>query len=220
MTGAKRRPFEQAEDNAAQAKDRQTCASPVDAGCSGRIAALIHETQRQHQDNDCERNVQKEHGAPARVLDQPAAGDRANRRRDGAESGPGADRSPAIRIVERRADDGEATRHEKGRADSLERPAGDQRRRRRRQATEDRRPREDDEAGEEHTLAPELVAQRAADQNEGAQEQRVGLDHPLHLGDRGVKIRLQRGQRHVHDGGVDKRHARREDSGGEHPAPR
>ena len=184
MTGAERRPFEQAEYDGAQAKDGEPGAAPVDPGGPGRIAALIHEPDRQDGDDDRERHVQEEHGAPADVFDQPAAGDRADRRRDRAESRPGPDRPPALGIVERGTDDREAARNEEGGAEPLERAADDQRRCGGGQAAEDRRRREEGEAGEEHPPAPELVTQRAADQNQPAQEQRVGFDDPLHLGDR------------------------------------
>ena len=77
-----------------------------------------------------ERHVEEEHRAPAHVLDQPAADDRADRGGDRAESRPRADRAPALGVVERRADDREAARHEERRADALQRAAGDQHARR------------------------------------------------------------------------------------------
>src|SRR5207342_469957 len=46
------------------------------------------------------------------------------------------------------------------------------------------------------------------------------FDHPLHVGDGGMEIRLERGQRHVDDRRVDERHARRENRGDERPAVR
>ena len=111
------------EDDAAQAEDRQAGAGPVDPGRPRRIAALVHEPERQHEHDHRERHVQEEHGAPADVFDQPAAGDRADRRRDGAEARPGPDRPPAFGIVKGGADDGEAARDEEGGADSLQRAA-------------------------------------------------------------------------------------------------
>ena len=40
------------------------------------------------------------------------------------------------------------------------------------------------DAQQEHALAAELIAERSADEDQRAEEQRVGLDHPLHVGDR------------------------------------
>src|SRR5216117_2481610 len=70
-------------------------------------------------------------------------------------------------------------------------------------------------AGEEHALAADLIAHRAADEDQRAQEEGVRFDDPLHLGDRRVKIRLKGGKGHVHDGRVDERHARAKDRGDE-----
>ena len=69
----------------------------------------------------------KNTGAPAGVLDQPAAGDRSNGGGDRAETGPRANRPAAIGVVERGADDREAAWHEEGGADALHRTRRDQR---------------------------------------------------------------------------------------------
>src|SRR5206468_8453026 len=111
MTAAERRPFEQAEYDAAQANDRQARAEPVDSGRPRRIAALIHEAPRQGEDDNRQGPVEEEHGAPTDMLDQPTACDRADRRRHRTESRPRPDRLPAIDIVEGGTDDGEAARN-------------------------------------------------------------------------------------------------------------
>ena len=82
----------------------------------------------------------------------------------------------------------------------------------------DRRGREEHDAEQEHALAAELIAHRSADQDQRAQEQRVGFDHPLHVGDRRVEVGLERGQRDVDDRRVDERHARPEDGRDERPS--
>ena len=69
-----------------------------------------------------------------------------------------------------------------------------------------------------NTLRRPRIAQRAAGQEQRRQRQRVGFDHPLHLGQRRVERGLQRGKRDVDDGAVDERQARSEDGGGQHPA--
>ena len=76
------------------------------------------------------------------------------------------------------------------------------------------------DADEKDALAPELIAQRSADENQRAEKQRVGLDHPLDVGDRRVKIGLERGQRDVDDRRIDERHARPEDRGDQRPSIR
>ncbi len=56
----------------------------------------------------------------------------------------------------------------------------------------------------------EKIAQRPAYEDEGGEEQRVALHHPLHIDYAGVEIRLQRGQRDVHHGAIDEGEGRSE----------
>jgi hypothetical protein len=153
------------------------------------------------------------------VLNQPATADRSNRGRDRAEPRPGPDRAAAFGLVEGSADDREAAGHEEGGPHALHGAAGNQHRRRGGDAAGHGGDGEEEQAGEENALAAELIAERSADQDERAEKQRVGLDHPLDVGDRGVEIGLKRGQRHVHDRAVDERHARRQDRRHQRPPP-
>src|SRR6266568_1804039 len=143
-----------------------------------------------------------------------------NRRRDRAETGPRADRPAAFAIVERRADDRQTAWHEEGGADTLQRAGGNQHRGRRREPAEYRRHRKEAHPEQEYSLAAELIAHRSAHENQRAQEQGVRLDDPLHIGDRGVQIGLERRQRDVDDRRIDERHARRKNRRSEDPTVR
>src|SRR5581483_8925804 len=99
-----------------------------------------------------ERDIQEEDGAPTDVLDEPAAEDGSDRRRDGAETRPRADRASAFCVTERRADDREAPRHEKGRARTLHRACDDEHARRRRETARDRGRREEQHTAKEYAL--------------------------------------------------------------------
>ena len=90
----------------------------------------------------------------------------------------------------------------------------------RRQAAPGRGQREHRDADSEDLAPAEQVAQRPAGQQQRGQRQGVGLDHPLHVDERGVEGRLQRRQRDVHDRAVDERHAGAEDGRREDPARR
>ena len=70
--------------------------------------------------------------------------------------------------------------------------------------------REDDEAGEEHALAPDQVAGAPAEQQEAAEEQRVGVDDPLQVRLGQPEVGLDRRQRDVHDRRVEDDHELRE----------
>src|SRR6516165_10161665 len=107
------------------------------------------------------------------MLDEPAAAHGTDRRRNGAESRPGADRAAALGFIERVADDRQAARDEERRTGSLERAAGDEHAWRCGETARNRCDGEHDNAGEEHSFAAELIAQRSADENQGPEKQRV-----------------------------------------------
>ncbi len=134
-----------------------------------------------------------------------------------AHAGPGSDRATTFVVVERGADERETTRRKQSSADPLERARCDEQRRIWRDPAENGCDREQVDADQEDALAAELVADRAPDEDERAVEQRVRLDHPLHVGDRGAEVGLERGKRDVDGRAVDERQARREDRGDQRP---
>jgi len=80
-------------------------------------------------------------------------------------------------------DDGQAARCQQGPADALQRSGGDQQRQRRCEAAQQRRQREQMAADDEDAPPPEAVAQRAAQQDERSQRERVAVDDPLQAAD-------------------------------------
>ena len=86
-----------------------------------------------------------------------------------------------------------------------------------RQSAPDRSQRKQDHANRIDFLATEKITERAAEQQEGGEKERVGFNHPLYIRDRCVEICLQRGQRYVNDCAVDEYHARAENCRGEGP---
>ena len=217
MARTEARPLEEGEDDTSKSGDGQAGARPVDPRGSRWVAAFAHESRRQRDDDRGQRHVQEEDRAPADVLDQPAAGDGSEGRRHGAETGPRANRRAAIGVVERGADNREAPRYEEGGADALRRARHDERARGSSETAGDRRDGEQHDAGEERPLTSELIAHRAADENQTAQEQGVRLDHPLDVSDGRVQLCLERGQSNVHHGRVDERQAGADD--GRHQRP-
>ena len=63
---------------------------------------------------------------------------------------------------------------------------------------------------EEEALAPEQVAGAAAEQQEAAEDERVGVDDPLEVRLGQAEVFLDRRQRDVHDGRVEHDHELRE----------
>ena len=56
--------------------------------------------------------------------------------------------------------------------------------------------------GQQHALAAEAIGQAAEGQQQGGEDQVVGVHHPLQLGRGGVQLPDQAGQRDVHQRGV------------------
>src|SRR5581483_7536388 len=131
---------------------------------------------------------------------------------------PSADgRAPLFLVAVRRTDEREAPRDEKCRADALERTNTDEDCAVWREAASDRSEREENHAGREHASSPESIAERAADEDERRQEERVALDDPLDDGHGRAELALHHRKSDVHDGRVEKCHARTEHRDDERP---
>jgi hypothetical protein len=129
----------------------------------------------------------------------------------GRDRGPDAHRLVPLRaLLERRRDDREGGRGDQRGAEALEPAAEDQHRRGVGEPVQQGREREDDEPGEEDALAPEQVAGAAAEEQEAAERQRVGVDDPLQVALGHVQVGLDRRQRHVHDRRVEDDHELRQ----------
>ena len=73
-------------------------------------------------------------------------------------------------------------------------------------AAEDRGGGEQDEPGEEDFLAPDEIAHPPGEQQEAAEGDQVGVDHPREVALGEVQVALNRGQRDVHDRRVEHHH--------------
>ena len=65
--------------------------------------------------------------------------------------------------------------------------------------------------------APEAVGERAGRQLERGERERVGVDHPLQVGQRGVQRLLDVRQRDVHDRDVEQEHEGADGDGDQGP---
>ena len=80
--------------------------------------------------------------------------------------------------------------------------------------------REPDGADDEDPPPAEPVGQRAAEQDERGERQRVAVERPLQPGEVGAQVLADPGERDVDDGRVEHRQAGAEHRRQEHPAPR
>ena len=157
----------EAVDEAPQPGRGQDGTPPVELAGGAGVAALRHPPEEQHERGQGDGQVQQERGAPAAVIDEPAAEHRPHGRGHGAEGRPGPDRSAALFLRKRSRDDGEAAGDEQRSTHSLEGPGHDQQPNARGQATEPGRPGEDHDSDRIDPPPAELVSQRAAYQQEG-----------------------------------------------------
>ncbi len=114
---------------------------PVD----GRVARLGHVAVGHEDDEGAERQVDQEDPPPRDRVDQIAAEERPDRRRDAAQARPGADRPGPVLGVKGRLEDREAARCEQRAADALEHARRDQDLDRRRERAQRRGEREPDD---------------------------------------------------------------------------
>ena len=105
-------------------------------------------------------------------------------------------------------DERQRARHEQRPGDPLQGAGADQELGRGRDRAQHRGQAEAEQAEDEDPPPPELVAERAADEQQRDQCQHVGLDHPLLAGQPRVEIVRDRRQRHVDHGRVEEDHSR------------
>ena len=130
---------------------------------TGTLTKKIH-----GHENDCVRT-------PPRIEPDRRAADRDRR--------PDAERlRPLGALGKGRRDDRERRGRDERRAEALQRARADQHARADREAVEQRRGGEDHEPDQEEALAPEQVAGATAEQEEAAEDERVGIDDPLQVG--------------------------------------
>ena len=77
--------------------------------------------------------------------------------------------------------------------------------------------RENDEADREDHAAAQAIGERPGRQQQGAQRQRVGVDHPLQVGEARMQSGLDPRQRDIHDRDVEQQHEGRDRNGYQPP---
>ena len=162
-----------------------------------------------------DRYIDQKNAAPAGRIDQPAAQQGTEGAGQRAHGGPGADGPAARFALECAAEDGQAVGHQERGTESLQAPARQQPAETGRGGAQHRGQGEQDQSRHEQAAPAEVVAHAAAQQDQGAQRQQIGIDGPGQLRRPGAEIARQGGQGDVDDGAVDKCHAGAEDGGGQ-----
>ena len=163
--------------------------------------------RRDERDHDADGHVDEQHPAPGQVGGQQAAGHQADRGAADAHRGVDAHRPVARRSLrEGGGDQGQRGRGDDRGADALHRAGREQPGLRGGEPAEQRGQREQDDAGDEDPAPAEDVAGPAAEQQQAAEGQGVGVDHPFQAGAGEAERALDVGQRDVHDRRVQHHH--------------
>ena len=203
----------------AEGEHRDRRAPPVDRARGG-VIPVLRDMGEGEPERDCGyRDVDPEDDAPGQKVDEKAAERRAEGGGDRRCRRPRADRTTAHLLREGRRDDGERLRHEQRRPDALHHARDDQRADGRGERAGNRGKHEQANAENEDQSAAGAVAEAAADQDERAEEEQIGVGHPLHFGQRRAQAALHRRQRDGDDAAVDEGQRRGGDGGGEDPGP-
>ena len=173
----------------------------------GRGPALGDVAERRHGGHDGDRHVDQQGPAPRGELGQEATEDEADggaAAGDAAVDGEGA--CPLLGLREGHGEQRERGRRHDGGEGTLQGAGPEEHGRVLGQSAQRRRTGEADEADDEHPLAPEVVGDPAAEQQEPGEGERVGRQHPLAVGRRDVQGPLGRGQGDDHHRGVEDHH--------------
>ena len=210
--------LDQGVDRAGQGEREADGAGHVDAAGRALVAGLGHVADGDGDAGRRQREVDEEHQPPRHGVDEPAADERTERGDDPAQARPRPDGSGPVAGPERRRDHGQAPGHQQGRRRALQQAGDDQEVGRRRRRAQRRRRGEPDQADDEHPPAAVEVAERTAEDEQGAEGQQVGRQDPLELREAGAEVGRDRGQGRVDDRRIEEGHAGAEHGGGEDPA--
>ena len=175
------------------------------APSSARLSTQCPRSERGRRDPD--RDVDEQHPAPAETAREDPAEQHPGGAAGARDRAPDPERAVALGALgERRRDDRQRRRRDDRGAEALNRARRDQPSFRLRDPAGERRQREQRQAEHEHPPAPEQVGEPAAEQQEPAERECVGVDDPREVGAREVESAPDRRQRDVHDRGVDHDH--------------
>ncbi len=161
------------------AEPRVAVTAPVTSKRPALARGLVDETVHEDQHEQPERHVDEQRPAPRRVAGEGTAEDQADRAAGGAHRAEEAERPVARTLVRRGA--GQERQHARGGdggADALERTRRHQQLGGGGQAAEQGAEGEDGEAGDERAPSAEHVAEAPAEQQQPAERERVGVEHP------------------------------------------
>ena len=163
--------------------------------------------QRKREDGHPDGQVDEEDPVPVEEVREDAACEHANGSTSGEDEAEDPHRlRPVGRLGEEHHRQRERDRSDERAAEALHRARGDQLALRGRETAGERRDREEPDSDQEHATLPEQVAQPSAEQQEAAEREQVGVDHPGERSLREAEIVPNSRERDVHDRAVEHDH--------------
>ena len=191
---------------------------PGDVEAAGGALALDEDARGQGGDEQADRHVDEERPAPV-VLGEGPTEDEADGRTDARHGGVHAHGAVALLARgEGRRDEREGGGRRDGGAGALDDARGDEHGLVDGEAADERGRGEEQDAGDEHPAAAEQVAEAAAEQQQAAEGEGVGVDDPREVRVAEPEVGLDVGQRDVDDGAVEHDHQLRAADDGEREA--
>ena len=149
--------------------------------------------RERHRDRaDPDREVDEEDRLPADAVGEHAADQRADRDRGAGDRAPHAERGAAVAALEGGGQQRQRGREHERAADALQRAREVEHQRRPGERAQRRGDGEDRDPDHEDPAAAEEVGERAAREQQRRERERVGVDHPLQVGEARVQRALDR----------------------------
>ena len=164
---------QQAGADEAEARDVETALGAM---------ALGQAQRRQRHDDQADRHVEPEDPVPVEAFGDGAADQRPDRDGEAGDATPRPEGDGTALRRDGGGQDGQGERRDERTADALDGTSQDEDVGRRRQGGERGSAGEDGHADEEDPLAPEAIAEGGAGEQQDGEGQRVGVDHPLEVG--------------------------------------
>ncbi len=171
------------------------------------VAALGEEDRSDDQGADPHGDVDEEDPFPRQEVDQNTAEQNAGSGTHTAHRAPRPEGDVALTsLAEHRRQDREGRGRDRGCAETLQRAGRDQRSLAPREPAQERADREDDQPAQEDAPSSEQVGEATTEQQEAAEDERVGRDHPLQVLLGESEVDLDRREGHVHDCDIENDH--------------
>jgi hypothetical protein len=194
-------------DEHEQRQCRQRGAADIGQAAAGAQVIRCQQARDRGQGGAGHGNVDEKDPAPVGELDQRAAGEQTGGGAKSEQPGPDGQCAASLRGCGRGGQEqGQGRRRQQRAEGPLERPRPDEHPGAGGDPAQRRRSGEAGQADGEDPPRSEAIGEPAADEEQAAEGQQVGIDHPREIGHREVQLLPDRGQGDVGDGVVDQEH--------------